>query len=76
MPNSSASGARKGQIQMPLTNICGLLSCRACVSPDYDLMTLPSPVFNKFNDAMGGIYSKRSVGDFYLWGYESDVKSG
>lgn len=57
-----------------LTHVC--LAFRACVAPQYDLITLPFTVFSKFNDAMGDVYVKRSVSAFYLWGYESDVQNG
>ncbi|KAI5838382.1 aspartic peptidase domain-containing protein [Morchella snyderi] len=51
-------------------------SLRACVSPEYDLMTMPYDLFKVFNDAMGDVYENRTTGDFYLWGFESDNAKG
>ncbi|RPB08663.1 hypothetical protein P167DRAFT_578041 [Morchella conica CCBAS932] len=39
----------------------------ACISPDYDLMTMPYDLFTVFNSAMDGVYVNRTTDDFYLW---------
>jgi len=44
---------------------------RACISPHSPLITIPGPLFDKFNNATGNHYSDdhRSIGSFYLWGF-------
>lgn len=49
---------------------------KACISPDYDLMTMPYDLFTVFNSAMDGVYVNRTTDDFYLWGFESDKANG